>query len=326
MTRDTWGGDQQQPMSYNAWLYVYANPVNLTDPGGMCPDMNRDGKCDKTWECDLMPSPYREWCWGELGCAGNGDGGWGGCSTSGCPTTPPFIPHDAIGVGRLFVDLLQRCPGWWHDYMGSDTPSYVSRATKEVAISFVYKLEGYSDPNRTFREGLGEALAHQYWQNVLDYPGEDAFFRTIGSKSVVWIRLCNHYGNHFYFCNQNAPTNPTLSIQDDPQMNQDSVWNEGFQAAGEIWGQYYGQSGRKHPAEPYEISNVYLHPSVLGNATQGICPKQVYYITGYTSPPNDQNAACILTFHQQKCLIENDQSIRSICDMNCEDYKNDYVH
>lgn len=37
ITRDTWGGDQMQPLSYNAWLYVYSNPVNLTDPSGMSP-------------------------------------------------------------------------------------------------------------------------------------------------------------------------------------------------------------------------------------------------------------------------------------------------
>jgi RHS repeat-associated protein len=37
MTRDTWGGDMKEPMSYNGWLYVYANPVNLTDPSGMFP-------------------------------------------------------------------------------------------------------------------------------------------------------------------------------------------------------------------------------------------------------------------------------------------------
>lgn len=36
MTKDTWGGDMNQPMSYNAWLYGYANPVNLTDPSGLC--------------------------------------------------------------------------------------------------------------------------------------------------------------------------------------------------------------------------------------------------------------------------------------------------
>ncbi len=34
VTLDAWPGDNRLPMSYNAWLYVYANPVNLTDPSG----------------------------------------------------------------------------------------------------------------------------------------------------------------------------------------------------------------------------------------------------------------------------------------------------
>jgi RHS repeat-associated protein len=37
MTRDTWGGDDKQPMSYNDWLYVYGNPVNTLDPNGRMP-------------------------------------------------------------------------------------------------------------------------------------------------------------------------------------------------------------------------------------------------------------------------------------------------
>jgi RHS repeat-associated protein len=34
LSRDTWGGDTNIPMSFNAWLYTYANPVNATDPSG----------------------------------------------------------------------------------------------------------------------------------------------------------------------------------------------------------------------------------------------------------------------------------------------------
>jgi len=34
LSRDTWGGDENHPMSYNAWLYSYSNPTRYTDPTG----------------------------------------------------------------------------------------------------------------------------------------------------------------------------------------------------------------------------------------------------------------------------------------------------
>lgn len=34
LTRDTWQGDLSSPMSYNAWLYGYSNPVMYVDPSG----------------------------------------------------------------------------------------------------------------------------------------------------------------------------------------------------------------------------------------------------------------------------------------------------
>jgi RHS repeat-associated protein len=37
LTRDTWGGDTQQPMSYNAWLYAFNNPIMRSDPSGQRP-------------------------------------------------------------------------------------------------------------------------------------------------------------------------------------------------------------------------------------------------------------------------------------------------
>lgn len=35
ITRDTWGGDYNQPMSLNRWMYVEGNPVNFIDPSGL---------------------------------------------------------------------------------------------------------------------------------------------------------------------------------------------------------------------------------------------------------------------------------------------------
>jgi hypothetical protein len=34
LSRDVWGGNNTQPMSYNDWLYGYANPIIWTDPTG----------------------------------------------------------------------------------------------------------------------------------------------------------------------------------------------------------------------------------------------------------------------------------------------------
>ena len=64
LTRDIWEGDPSQPMSYNAWLYVYNNSVNTTDPSGMCPDEDLDGRCDPWWlRCEMISDPAaREQC------------------------------------------------------------------------------------------------------------------------------------------------------------------------------------------------------------------------------------------------------------------------
>ena len=36
ITRDTWGGDYNQPLSLNKWNYVGSNPINHSDPSGQC--------------------------------------------------------------------------------------------------------------------------------------------------------------------------------------------------------------------------------------------------------------------------------------------------
>jgi RHS repeat-associated protein len=36
LSRDTWTGDVNSPMSYNPWLYAFADPVNNADPSGLC--------------------------------------------------------------------------------------------------------------------------------------------------------------------------------------------------------------------------------------------------------------------------------------------------
>jgi hypothetical protein len=55
-TRDIWPGDYNQPMSYNAWLYTYANPIILTDPSGKVP-YNRQAAATyaRKWATNINP-------------------------------------------------------------------------------------------------------------------------------------------------------------------------------------------------------------------------------------------------------------------------------
>ncbi len=305
IAKDVWEGDFNNPSSMNGWNYVQSDPVNNIDPSGKCLDEDGDGRCDPGWQCYRIKNPIlREQC-SHAQCT----------SIPQCTNNP--IPRiiDSIDVGEQFVILLQRCSGWWQDYMDvrHDTPTAISKDTKKVALSYVYKWEGSTDAG--FRRDLGEALAHQYWENETFLSEEEGFYRTIGSKEVVRRRLCNHYGNRFYFCSAGAPSTPTLSLQNDPEMDQNYVWNEGYDAVMDIWGRYYNQRGSMFSDKPYEFANVSLHPAELTNAEQGGCPGQVHYISGYNGPPNNSNDACILHFDQQKCLIEHDQGF---CGKPCE--------
>jgi len=42
LTRDTWGGDANSPMSFNKWNYTLSNPTNYTDPSGECSSLPAD--------------------------------------------------------------------------------------------------------------------------------------------------------------------------------------------------------------------------------------------------------------------------------------------
>jgi RHS repeat-associated protein len=59
LTADSWGGDSNQPMSYNAWLYTYANPINFSDPTGYltCKDMPWECDDNGNWLDDIVSSP-----------------------------------------------------------------------------------------------------------------------------------------------------------------------------------------------------------------------------------------------------------------------------
>jgi RHS repeat-associated protein len=119
LTRDVWEGDPNQPMSYNAWLYVYANPLNATDPSGMCPDEDLDGRCDPWWlRCEMIENPVaRQNC---LDC-------YEPHLAPGIPGLPDFDPFEGptnlpiAGWGdRDRVDRAELVLRWLASYWGSD--------------------------------------------------------------------------------------------------------------------------------------------------------------------------------------------------------------
>jgi hypothetical protein len=112
-------------MSYNLWLYVYANAVNSTDPSGQCPDEDMDGRCDLAWwRCQMIANPeVREDC---LRCYTRAaepllpwrrDAGYDPESDSipnwGIPgTSPADMPLRQDHAQRVW-DWICEAGGWW---------------------------------------------------------------------------------------------------------------------------------------------------------------------------------------------------------------------
>jgi hypothetical protein len=59
LTRDTWDGNDNQPLSFNRWNYSYSNPVNLTDPSGNypteCLGADNYADCIRDWISENCP-------------------------------------------------------------------------------------------------------------------------------------------------------------------------------------------------------------------------------------------------------------------------------
>jgi RHS repeat-associated protein len=45
LTKDTWEGTSNKPLSFNQWNYAESNPITTTDPSGHCIIDERSGGC-----------------------------------------------------------------------------------------------------------------------------------------------------------------------------------------------------------------------------------------------------------------------------------------
>jgi RHS repeat-associated protein len=54
VSRDSWVGDNQIPISYNSWLYVNSNPINLIDALGLYPTCEGEGCYEPLSDSELL--------------------------------------------------------------------------------------------------------------------------------------------------------------------------------------------------------------------------------------------------------------------------------
>jgi RHS repeat-associated protein len=67
LTRDTWDGNDYQPLSFNRWNYSYSNPINLTDPSGNFPKQSEClpsdidyAECLRDWARECLESSNKK--------------------------------------------------------------------------------------------------------------------------------------------------------------------------------------------------------------------------------------------------------------------------
>lgn len=101
ITKDSWQGDYNRPLSLNRWNYVKGNPVNYTDPSGLwriAPgfDLSNGG----IYGQGQLTAP------GGVLCSGT-------CWTTPTTTVPIFVPQKRNGI--LYNDVIleiPRCDAW----------------------------------------------------------------------------------------------------------------------------------------------------------------------------------------------------------------------
>lgn len=102
LTRDTWGGDYNRPLSLNRWVYTEGNPVNRVDPSGMCWVFD-DTLGDPIW----YPDNNRECILPKFDFMHKGD-------TIFIAGNPNVVAYGGYDLWRIFLDMKSRRGQWWN--------------------------------------------------------------------------------------------------------------------------------------------------------------------------------------------------------------------
>jgi RHS repeat-associated protein len=130
ITEDSWDGDNKTPMSYNDWLYVYSNPINLRDPSGKSPHY-----------CDYLLPQQR-------------------AKISDCSSENNFTP-EGLKAFQVY-QLYERSTGFWNNW----TTEFISPETFLGLMTF-YEIGGAYSVTQAI-DLATEASARTLWTGDLD--------------------------------------------------------------------------------------------------------------------------------------------------------------
>lgn len=194
MSRDTWNGDANLPMSYNRWAYTNGNPVNYTDPSGMsssCGDAGSGACGDETVDSKYFEEyKYYENCakYGGPNCPR-----WGEVIvfiTIGLVSTAilseivcPLEPYITTGVGSVCSD--GNCTNEIEAIDGV-FPEKVS----QLSHIFRYDIGHITEDTLVNRELLVDTISPDNFI-MIDRFGKYWFARVLENGQEVWVTTLN---------------------------------------------------------------------------------------------------------------------------------------
>jgi RHS repeat-associated protein len=201
ISRDSWPGDANQPMSYNGWLYAYARPIVFADPNGRIP-CSQLPSGDQIEYCNTItvsqPPDVRDY--DEKTPPPN-------ITFIGAPLSPPkFIEYRNSGNEAVtppgtdqsqFIDEAGE-PTWPIDT--TDDQIVHTGLCGQGSVTAILKL---SDPNISLNEVTDKFLEI--------FPDEPPDYTYLGQLA----RLINKkYGAQFYAWSDGGVTNQFLGVND----------------------------------------------------------------------------------------------------------------
>lgn len=320
LTRDTWGGNANNPLSFNKWLYVEGNPINLVDPSGMRPKQPQS-KLSK-YCYPLLGKDYSD-CLKIL--AGiDPESPVSGIelflyNISGyCPDDPLYVdlPH-SLGL------KTSKAYGWWWHYLLDQSSGGWKRSGEShvyikdvIARALLPELSIYSNTNYTIdgkKYNVGALVAEAFARK--SHETEIGFYGMLGGRQSVMKRVDNAiygygYGIRDYLIyDDNDLSDGLKRFENDLQNDERSYGQNRVVSAYQLAGYVLDRTDWNRPMEnrPYEWGNPTGNaPKSLTNAllenNKGWLAKNVLYTSGDFVKTNPLSTFFILTQEQMRNL------------------------